>query len=191
MYENNSLGNLMDDDNVLFSLGGFEEMALDDTIYPRQFYDSLDLPLDGLFPQQEVSPLPLYGQLQHVDSLDSSLTSTLNSNPSDVTPLVEPVHSQSSLDILSGDSKEEESNVDKVNVVDNDEYTPDSEEMVVTMVKPKKPKKLCSRTRGHNLNKDMRFRVGQLMIGFQNRFPRKTKKEIASLITKRLAQEYP
>lgn len=79
---------------------------------------------------------------------------------------------------------------------DNDEYVPDVKELDDNHISTcttnvKQSKKPAPRSRGHNLGKEIRFRIGQLMIGFKNRYPRKTKKDIASLISKRLAHEYP
>lgn len=79
---------------------------------------------------------------------------------------------------------------------DNDEYIPDVKELDDNHISTctsnvKQSKKAVPRSRGHNLGKDIRFRIGQLMVGFKNRYPRKTKKDIASLISKRLQHEFP
>lgn len=79
---------------------------------------------------------------------------------------------------------------------DNDEYVPDCKEHddftnSICTITTKPSKKSSTRVRGHNLGRDIRFRIGQLMVGFKNRYPRKTKKEIANLIAKRLNIEFP
>ena len=73
--------------------------------------------------------------------------------------------------------------------LDNEEFIPEKEHC--SQCTPIHKKKGNSRIRGHNLDPDIRFRVGQLMIGYKNKFPRKSKKEIAHLISKRIAQEFP
>ena len=73
--------------------------------------------------------------------------------------------------------------------IDNEEFVPEKEHC--SQCTPIHKKKGNSRIRGHNLDPDIRYRVGQLMIGYKNKFPRKSKKEIAHLISKRIAQEFP
>lgn len=123
-------------------------------------------------PQQESV---LYDNYDCTSSLPpySNCKPILNFNPANVKCKEEPLFS-----IPTSTSDD--------NNVDSDEYIPD-----VTPNSEKSHKKVASRIRGHNIGREMRFRIGQLMIGFKNRYPRKTKKEIASLISKRLSIEYP
>lgn len=75
---------------------------------------------------------------------------------------------------------------------DSDEYIPERSVLrFFNQQGEKSNKRVTMRSRGHNITKDVRFRIGQLMVGFKNRYPYKTKKEIALLISKRLKIEYP
>ena len=74
---------------------------------------------------------------------------------------------------------------------DNEEFVPDSDSQKPNPHCKNNRKQTKKRIRGHNLSPDIRFRVGQLKVGYKNKYPHKSMKDISHLIYKRLCEEYP